>query len=354
MKEIHIEDIRENTSSEGVFLVLKKREGKTRRGDPFLSLTLGDRTGEIEAKIWDRAVEMSKLFEKNDLIWIQSRAEVYQDRLQLVIADLRPVDENEIDPGDFLPKAERDPEEMFQDLRTQLRKVKDVYLKALLKSYLQDKDLMERFKRAPAAKRLHHVYIGGLLEHTLSLLRLVDQVAPLYPEVNPDLLRAGAFLHDMGKVFELSYSRGFDYTTEGRLLGHIVQGLKLLDEKMSDVEGFPDLLALHLKHLIISHHGEYEYGSPRRPKTLEALLFYYIDNLDAKMIGVGRFISQQEGEDPDWTSHHGVFGRPFYRHSYMSLSDPDPSGRLKEEKSPPDNVESQELPLFASRTDEQA
>lgn len=351
MKEIHVEDIRENTSVEGVFLVLSKRAGTTRRGDPFLSLTLGDRTGEIEAKVWDHVVEMGKLFEKNDLIWIHGRAEVYQDRQQLVISDLRPVDEKEVDPGDFLPRARRGLEDMFKDLKAHLRKVKDVYLKALLKSYFHDKDLIERFKHAPAAKRLHHVYIGGLLEHTLSLLRLVDQVAPLYPEVNPDLLRAGAFLHDIGKVFELSYSRGFDYTAEGRLLGHIVQGLKLLDEKIALVQGFPDFLTLHLKHLIISHHGQYEYGSPRRPKTLEALLFYYLDDLDAKMNGVGNFISQQEGEDPDWTVHHGIFGRPFYRHSYMS--DPGASYRFEEEKgSPRENSETPVLPLFITRSDE--
>jgi 3'-5' exoribonuclease len=264
-----------------------------------------------------------------------------------VITDMRRVDEKEVAPEDFLPRAEREPEIMFQEVQALLSQITDVHLKGLLQNYFHDKDLMERFKRAPAAKRLHHVYIGGLLEHTLSLLRLVDHVAPLYSEVNVDLLRAGAFLHDMGKVFELSYSRGFDYTSEGRLLGHIVQGLKVLDEKMAGVEGFPEPLALHLKHVIVSHHGEYEYGSPRRPKTLEALLFSHIDDLDAKMNGVSRFMSQQEWEDSDWTGHHGVFGRPFYRYHYMS--DPGSAPLPEEERNKLQNHENQNLTLFSSR-----
>lgn len=345
MKEIYVGDILGNRSVEGVFLVLNKRTGTTRRGDPFLSLTLSDRTGEVEAKVWDRVDKLGQLFDKNDFVRIRARSEVYQDRLQLVISDLGAVEEKDVDLGDFLPRAEKEPELMFQELKALLSQIRDVHLKSLLKTYFCDEELMGRFKRAPAAKRLHHVCLGGLLEHTLSVMRLVDQVAPLYPGVNQDLLRAGAFLHDMGKVFELSYSRGFDYTSEGRLLGHIVQGLKLLEEKLAHVEGFPEPLALHLRHLIISHHGEYEYGSPRKPKTLEALLFSYIDDLDAKMNGIGRFISQQEWEDSEWTGHHGVFGRPFYRHSY--ISDPGPSVQPEEEgtsqQHPPENPE---LPLF--------
>lgn len=317
-KRLYIDQIREGQLVEDVFLVLDKAVNTSLKGAKYISVVLGDRTGHIKASIWDRVDELGRNFSTDDFVRVVARAKLYQDRLQLTLSDITRVPEEEIDPRDFVTRSPEDPEKMLNRIRTILDRVQDKYLRALAALYLKDKEFMRLFRSAPAAKRMHHVYLGGLMKHTLSVMELVELVAPKYKEVNIDLLRVGAFIHDSGKVKELAFSRKFDYTNEGRLIGHLSMGLEMLSRKIDQIDGFPSDLALHLKHIIISHHGSYQFGSPKRPKTLEALLLYHLDDLDAKMSGISQFMAASEDQDSDWTKYHEIYEQFFFKRRYQS------------------------------------
>lgn len=306
-----IEDIPPEGQVQGLYLVRNKRLGLTKRGDPFLSISLADRTGEMEARVWERAEEFSALFEEGDILQIEGNAGSYRGRTQLVLTRLK-VFEGEVDPAVFWESAEGDIGEMLRALRETLGEIRNADLKGLVDRFLSDRRFMSDFKRAPAAKNFHHSYLGGLLEHTLALCRMTLQVAGLYPGLDKDLLLTAAFLHDIGKVRELRYDRRIDYTDEGRLLGHIVLGVAMLDEKLAGFKGFPRTLALRLRHLILSHHGEYAFGSPKRPKFLEAFALHLIDDLDAKLNGLGRFMAKDRQEGA-WTDFNVLFERYFLK-----------------------------------------
>jgi 3'-5' exoribonuclease len=306
-----VKDIRNDQRVSGLYLVKVKRLGATKRGDPYLSITLVDRTGEIEARVWDRVQELSPLFREGDVVGVEGHAGLYQDQVQLTLSDLRPSAE----PGDphlFLECSTRDTAEMIASLRHLLKGIQDPPLKALVERFLADHPFVSLFKLAPAAKNFHHSYLGGLLEHTLSVCGLVGPVTAHYPRLNRDLLLAGAFLHDVGKVRELSFERRIDYTDEGRLLGHILLGLAMVDEKLAGLKGFPQETALRLKHLISSHHGEYAFGSPKRPKFLEAFALHLMDDLDAKMNGISRFM-ERDRQEGNWTDFSRLFERYFLK-----------------------------------------
>lgn len=306
-----VKDIRKDQQVRGLYLVKVKRLGATKKGDPFLSITLIDRTGEIEARVWDRVQELSSLFREGDIVGVDGYAGLYQDQVQLTLSDLRPSGE----PGDphlFFETSTRDVAEMMAALRQLLKGVRDPHLKVLVDRFLSDHPFLSLFKLAPAAKNFHHNYLGGLLEHTLSVCTLVEPVAAHYPQLNRDLLLAGAFLHDIGKVRELTFERQIDYTDEGRLLGHIVLGLGMVEEKLAGLKRFPQETALRLKHLISSHHGEYAFGSPKRPKFLEAFALHLMDDLDAKMNGISRFMGRDRQEG-NWTDFSRLFERYFLK-----------------------------------------
>jgi 3'-5' exoribonuclease len=306
-----VKEIKNEQRVDGLYLVKVKRLGATKRGDPFLSLTLADRTGEIEARVWDRVQELSPLFREGDVVGVEGHAGLYQEQVQLTLSNLRPSAE----PGDphlFLESSARDVTEMMTSLRHLLKGIRNPPLKSLVDNFFTDHSFVSLFKLAPAAKNFHHSYLGGLLEHTLSVCDLVGPVTDHYPDLNRDLLLAGAFLHDVGKVRELTFERRIDYTDEGRLLGHIVLGLAMVDEKLAGLKGFPRETALRLKHLISSHHGEYAFGSPKRPKFLEAFALHLIDDLDAKMNGISRFMERDRLEG-NWTDFSRLFERYFLK-----------------------------------------
>lgn len=312
MERTFIDHIRENDQVEGIFWVKEKAMPTSRTGAPYLRLRLSDRTGEIEGRIWDGAEEFVDLFERGDFVSIKAQATSYQDKLQLNIKSLKKAGENEVSLEDFLPASARDPDQMLAELIAIGQTIGNKYLRDLVMAFLEDEELATLLKRAPSAKRLHHVYLGGLLEHTLSVVKLIQEIKGHYEGINHDLLLAGGILHDIGKVHELSYDIAFDYTDEGRLLGHIVMGLEMVDERIARIEGFPPELAMLVRHLLISHHGQYEWGSPKRPKTLEAHILYYLDDLDAKVNGIQEFMKKGE-EGAKWTDYHRMFERFFYK-----------------------------------------
>jgi len=312
MDRTFINEIRENDLVEGVFWVKEKAMPTTRTGTPYLRVRLTDRTGEIEGRIWDGVEEFADLFEREDFIRIKAQANSYQERMQLNIKSLKKVAVAEVSLEDFLPASVKDPEEMLAELIEIAQGIENEHLKKLVMAFLQDAEFTTLFKRAPGAKRLHHACLGGLLEHTLSVTKLIEEIKGHYAGINHDLLLAGGILHDIGKVRELSYAIAFDYTDEGRLVGHIVMGTQMVEERIAQIEGFPQELAMLMKHLMISHHGQYEWGSPKRPKTLEANILYYLDDLDAKVSGIKEFMDKGE-EGAKWTDFHRIFDRFFYK-----------------------------------------
>lgn len=326
MKGTLISEIVKNTQVQGVFLVKEKHMGVTKNGVPYLSLKLMDRSGEITARVWDEAEKHDRQFDRNDFIGVVSRSSIYQGGMQLTITEVKKYADNEVDLGDFLPGSFFSPDDMFAELMFIISGVRDKYLGDLLRLFFEDAAFVENFKIAPAAKAMHHVYLGGLLEHSLSVARLARMAADNYEDLNRDLLVTGAILHDIGKVHELCYRKVFDYTDEGRLLGHITIGVEMLEEKINKIDGFPEDLRMVLKHMILSHHGEYEYGSPKRPKTLEAVVLYYLDDLDAKVNGFQQFIARENGDESNWSKFHKLFERYLYKKPYTSQTMEDAAG----------------------------
>ena len=310
-QHLWVSDIKDNDQVRGQYLVKTKRIGTTKKGDPFLSLILADRSGEIEARVWERANALSSLFSEGGIVEIEAAAGSYRGEVQLTLSDLKAVKEVR-DPSLFIEVARQDVTKMMLSLRELLRKIENPEIKSLIDRFLSDSSFVQLFKRAPAAKNFHHSTLGGLLEHTLSVCRLALLVAEHYPELNRDLLLAGAFLHDIGKVRELVVETAIDYTDEGRLIGHLSLGVSMLDEKLAAMKDFPGEIALRLKHLILSHHGEYEFGSPKKPAFLEAFALHLIDDLDAKMNGLGRFI-EKDRQEGSWTEFNRLFERYFLK-----------------------------------------
>ena len=295
----------------GQYLVRMKRMASTKKGDAFLVITLSDRTGDIEAKVWEKAEELTSLFKEGDVLEVEGYASSYRNQLQITLSTLRTVTEI-CDPSVFLEVTQKDITKMMGSLREVLKTIKHSRIRALVENFLADRQFMSLFKQAPAAKNFHHSYIGGLLEHTLSVCEMTQMALSHYPALDADLLLAGAFLHDIGKVRELRWDRLIDYTDEGRLIGHLTLGVTMIDERLTSMEDFPEEISVRLKHLILSHHGEYEFGSPKRPKFLEAFALHLIDDLDAKINGLGRFM-EKDRQEGTWTDFNRMFERYFLK-----------------------------------------
>ena len=313
MKEIYVEQIKEREPIVTVFLVREKTVAMAKNGKPYMTLKLMDRTGEVEGRIWDNVERLDRVFTKNDFIKVSGKASVYMGKLQLVIQELERLDENSVDLGDFVPVSKRSQAEMRSELDALLASLTDPHIEALLRSFFDDPDFFNKYSKAPAAKGMHHVYLGGLLEHSLAVAALACDVGGRYPKVNRDLLISGALLHDIGKVVELAYNRSFDYTDEGKLLGHIIIGVQMIEDRVRTIAGFPDELSMMIKHLLLSHHGQYEYGSPKRPKFLEAVILNFIDDLDSKINGVLSHIEKEPDNPGNWTGYHRLYDRYFYK-----------------------------------------
>jgi 3'-5' exoribonuclease len=303
MKSPYVGNLSPNEPVTAQFLVLSKEIRQKKTGDPYLSLHFADRTGEIEAKMWDNVAEVMDTFERDDFVKVKGLVQVYHNRSQFTVHRLRRLEEREVDLSDYFPCSDRDPEEMFVELRGIIASLANPHLRALLELVFSDAQLASLYKIAPAAKNIHHACRGGLIEHVLSLCTLSRLVGPHYKETDVDLLIAGAILHDIGKVQELSYVRSVGYSSDGQMLGHIILGLRLLNSKFEQLPDFPPKLRTLIEHMIVSHHGELEFGSPKVPQFAEALLLHHLDNLDSKMDAVRNALQrdrQVEGEFTSW------------------------------------------------------
>ena len=312
MKDFYISDCtrHENKIITSNFVVVSKQIKPKKTGEPYLALTLGDRSGQLEAKMWDNVEEVLNAFEQDDFLKIKGLVNKYKNRFQLTIHKVRKLGESEIDFSDYLPKTTRNIDELWQTLTDFVGSFQNPHLKSLVRAFMSDPEIAAAYRNAPAAKTLHHAYIGGLLDHVVSLFRSCDLVCRNYPQVNRDLLLTGVFLHDIGKIHELAYNRSFSYTTRGQLLGHMIIELEMLQAKLALVPDFPPELKTLLEHLIISHHGEYEFGSPKLPMFPEALLLHYMDDLDSKMEAMRAQFERDAELDSPWTAYNSALARP--------------------------------------------
>ncbi len=341
-KETFIKDIKERDRVKDVFLVARKDMGISKAGKPYLNLRFMDSSGAIDARAWDNAEAIAKGFETGDIVKARGYALSYRGVIQLNIAAIEKIPDGESSPADFLPSSRLKPEDMIKDLDRVVDSVTDPSVKALLESIFRDPDIRRRFQLAPAAKAMHHAFIGGLIEHVLSICSVVDFVAQHYRkdlEINRDILLAGAILHDIGKIYELSYSSSFDYTDEGKLIGHITMGVELVNKKAAEIPDFPDHIRMAINHLILSHHRLLEYGSPKRPKMAEAILLAFLDDMDAKMAAL-RVMTEDCEEGANWTPYQRMFERPIYTGLLGEAEDketqrPEPQEQTKEEKAKP-------------------
>lgn len=308
----YITEIKENENVDSLFLVKEKSSGVTKTGNTYLKLKLGDCTGEMEGRIWTSIEIFNESFEKDDFVHVKGKVTSFQEHLQLNIIHIERVKEETILLSDFFPVSGKNIDEMYQSLIEITDQIKDQHLSKLLQLFWEDEAFIERFKMAPASKWLHHTYLGGLLDHTLSLAQLAVKNASHYSGINLDLLLTASILHDIGKVDELSYHRSFDYSDEGRLLGHIILGIEMIEGKIRQLPNFPKDLSILLKHLLLSHHGQYNWGSPKRPMTLEAVMLHYLDDMDAKMNGIQQFLKRQVADGPGWSPYHRIFEQYFY------------------------------------------
>jgi 3'-5' exoribonuclease len=356
MKEFFICDCsqQENKIITSTFVVVSKQVKPKKTGEPYLALTLGDRTGQIEAKMWDNVEDFIAAFEQDDFLKIKGLINKYKNRFQLTIHKLRRVQDGEIDFSDYLPKTSKDIGELWRTLTDFVSTFENPHLKALVVLFLSDPDIAERYRNAPAAKALHHAYIGGLLDHVVSLFRSCDLLCRNYPQVNRDLLLTGAFLHDIGKIHELTYNRSFSYSTRGQLLGHMVIELEMLQTKLAQLPDFPPSLKTLLEHLIISHHGQYDFGSPKLPMFPEALMLHYLDDLDSKMEAMRAQFQREADQDGPWTSYNPSMGRPLLNSAKLLQQEMASAPVLPQAVAAPGAVDVSAAEVFAEQAAEEA
>jgi 3'-5' exoribonuclease len=309
MKSPYVSELEPNQAITGIFLVSYKDVRQKKTGDPYLSLTLSDRTGDLDAKMWDNAAEALATFERDSFVRVKGMVQVFQNRPQLTVHKIQPVADSEIDASDYFPVSKRDRGEMFQELLGWVAGMGNAHLKALLEALFADEKIALAYRTAPAAKSVHHNWIGGLIEHVLSLCNLAKFAAGHYAGIDFDLLLAGVLLHDIGKIHELSYARSFSYTTEGQLLGHIMIGFRMVDEKIAATPGFPAPLRDLLLHMILSHHGQLDFGSPKVPVFPEAMLLHLLDNMDSKMECMRSLIEKDQAVEGVWTGYNQALER---------------------------------------------
>jgi len=287
MKSPAVRELKPDEIANGVFLVQSKEIRQKRTGEPYLSLQLSDKTGELEARMWDNVADVMDTFERDDFIKVRGQLQIYNTRPQFIVHRLRRMEDAEVDFADFFPASARDPAQMWAELRATVAEIPNTHLRGLLDALLDDPEIARRYRVAPAAKSIHHAFRAGLLEHVLSLCGLARPIVAHYNAAHPtldwSLMVAGIVMHDIGKIYELTYERGFAYSTVGQLLGHIAIAQRMLAEKLRALPEFPGDLRNLLEHMILSHHGRLEFGSPKVPLFPEALLLHYLDDMDSKM-----------------------------------------------------------------------
>jgi len=308
MKTPYVTELTPGTRLQTTFLVQSKERKTASTGKPYLDLELRDASGVIRAKVWD-CDRLDQDFEVEDFVLVQGHVEAYKGTPQVVVNAIRRCADQEIDPRDYFPRSSRDPEQMYAELVGRLERMPEGPLRRLLLAVVQDPAIAAKLKLAPAAMSFHHAYLGGLLEHVLSLIQLGDQISDHYGSLRRDLVLAGLVLHDVGKIEELNYLRSFRYTTRGQLVGHIALALGIVREKLRAIPDFPDALRDQIEHLILSHHGKLEFGSPREPMFPEALVVHYLDDLDSKLESMRAQYAADKDRAGDWTARNPALKR---------------------------------------------
>jgi 3'-5' exoribonuclease len=298
--------------------VTDKQLRANRNGNLYLQVELRDRTGSISARLWNAGEHLFRSFEDGDFLFVRGKVQLFQGALQVILSHIERAETEKVDLGDFLPHTEQDVNKLLERLRGTLLRLSNPALRALAECFFMDDEFVRGFCQVPAGVRNHHAYLGGLLEHVVTLLDAAERLLPLYPEIDHDLLLSGIFLHDIGKVRELTYKKVFSYTDEGQLIGHLVIGVEMLNEKAAKVpeltgEPFPAELLLRLKHMILSHHGAYEFGSPKLPMTAEAIALNCLDNLDAKIHSFTRDIREDRNQASAWTPFNQSLQRRLFK-----------------------------------------
>lgn len=332
-KKQFIRDLKDKENVAAPFLIRASAIGTDKNGNSYMTLDLLDKTGEVQGRIWDDVARYASQAVGDTFAWIEGRCQSYQGRLQLVVKKIQVLREDEVILRDYVAEGTLDAEDLYAQLKASVESMRDPFYRALASSVLiEDEEIVQKLKKAPAAKSVHHAYKTGLLEHIVSITGLLNRIADHYGEMlDRDLLLIGGFFHDIGKLWELSYDRLVDYTTEGRLIGHHVIGVELVDKKIRELETtgslpgpFPLDKKLLVKHTILAHHGKLEYGSPKRPKCLEALIVHYVDDLDSKINAIQRFI-KADASPGNWTGLNRQFERYFYKGESSAQSE-DPTG----------------------------
>jgi 3'-5' exoribonuclease len=357
MKSPYVNEVEPNKVITTSFLVHSKEIRQKKSGELYLSLMLGDRTGELDAKMWDNVAEVLDAFDRDDFVKVKGLIQVFHNRPQLTVHKMRRMDDSEIDYADYFPSSARDSGEMWAELRGQIAQIGNPHLKGLLEAFLGDEQIAGRFRRAPAAKHIHHAYLGGLLEHVLSLCKLARMTAGHYPIVDYDLLLTGVVLHDIGKIHELNYERGFSYSNDGQLLGHISLALRMVAEKLRGLPDFPAELRSLVEHMILSHHGQLEFGSPKLPQFPEALLLHYIDDMDSKMECMRSLIATDRQIEGCFTSYSPALERTALKKDRYLNPKPESkataqsngSGDFPEQRQAPAPPDAAAHPLFAAK-----
>ncbi len=310
-----IKELREGESIVEHYLCKSRQTMKSRAGKSYLSLKLQDKTGTVDAKVWDMNNDI-KSFEENNFIKIEANVTVYQNDIQLNVKKIRRSMEGEYDPADYIPCSEKNIDAMYEEFLGYIKTIQSPYIKKLLEEiFIKDPVVSKRFKTHSAAKSIHHGYMGGLVEHSLSVTQICDFAAPRYKYVNRDILIASAMLHDVGKVLELSEFPTNDYTDDGQLLGHLIIGAEMIKDAAAKIDGFPKQLESILKHCMLSHHGEYEYGSPKLPKTIEAFILHCADNLDAKTKVIEEMLDNDSTQG-NWVGYQRMLQRNIRKSDY--------------------------------------
>jgi 3'-5' exoribonuclease len=324
MKSPYVNELEPNKLITGSFLVQSKEIRQKKTGELYLSLLLADRTGELDAKMWDNVAEVIEDFDRDDFVKVKGLVQIYHNRPQMTLHKVRRMDDSEIDFSDYFPSSKRDQAEMWAELRGIVADMANVHLKGLLEAMLDDDEIARRYRRAPAAKHIHHAFLGGLLEHVLSVCAVARLLAQHYANIDRDLLLTGVILHDIGKIYELSYERGFSYSNDGQLLGHIHIGARMVGDKLRGLPDFPPALRSLVEHMILSHHGRLEFGSPKLPQFPEALLLHYLDDMDSKMEAMRALIESDRQVEGCFTVYNVALERPVLKKERFLNPAPEP------------------------------
>ncbi|MHC4374942.1 MAG: 3'-5' exoribonuclease YhaM family protein [Planctomycetota bacterium] len=320
MSHLYIKDIQAGQQIQDTYMLTQPVLRNTTKGDLYIAMFLSDKTGKVNSRMWQATQELYQALPSEGFVAIRGKSELYQGNMQLVVNDIQVVEPDQVRLMDYMPRTENNIGEMFDQVKAILETIENKDLKLLTDAFLNDQELMKQFCIAPAAMMMHHNYLGGLLEHTLNMLNVAQVLFPLYPKIQKDLVLAAILLHDMAKTRELSYKIGFSYTDRGQLLGHIIQGTQMITQKADDLRADgtpidPEILDC-LLHIIVSHHGQYDFGSPKLPATPEAFMVNYIDNLDAKMNQTMTLIENEPGDD-NWTAYQRSLETKLYRNRVL-------------------------------------